>query len=151
MTLKRRTRAEISSPSSLREIIAIVRRLRGTHKGAMVYRSDADRKRWEPVGFRLEGWGVTATARDAGGRTYAAVNSAVYGAAVLVSDDLERWEQLTTADGLPDDHVFAIKCFEDKVWIGTENGLACLDQESGTIESWTEADGQLSTGLRIRM
>ena len=53
----------------------------------------------------------------------------------------ENWEQITTADGLPDDHVFAVKCFEDKVWIGTENGLACLDKKTGKIESWGEEDG----------
>ncbi len=34
---------------------------------------------------------------DAGGRTYLAVGSDVYGAAVLVSDDLESWEQLESA------------------------------------------------------
>jgi photosystem II stability/assembly factor-like uncharacterized protein len=66
----------------------------GTQKGAMLYRSDRGRERWEPLGFRIEGWLVTATARDASGCTYAAVSHAVYGAAVLVSDDLERWEQL---------------------------------------------------------
>lgn len=66
----------------------------GTRKGAMIYRSDAGRTRWEPVGFRLEGWQVTSSARDAAGRTYAAVSNDVYGAAVLVSEDLERWKQL---------------------------------------------------------
>jgi hypothetical protein len=68
----------------------------GTQKGAMVYRSNTKRDRWEPVGFQLEGWSVTSTARDRGGRIYAAVTSPVYGAAVLVSDDLEHWEQLET-------------------------------------------------------
>ncbi len=53
----------------------------------------------------------------------------------------EQWEQITTKDGLPNDHVFAVKAFEDKVWIGTENGLACLDKKTGEIESWTEEDG----------
>ena len=66
----------------------------GTPKGAMIYRSDAKRERWETLGFRLEGWGLTAAARDAAGRTYAAVNHPVYGAAVVVSEDLEHWEQL---------------------------------------------------------
>jgi photosystem II stability/assembly factor-like uncharacterized protein len=66
----------------------------GTPKGAMIYRSDDSRENWEALGFRLEGWGVTATTRDASGRTYAAVNHAVYGATVMVSDDLERWDQL---------------------------------------------------------
>jgi len=60
----------------------------GTPKGAMIYRSDASRQHWEPLGFRLEGWGVSATTRDTSGRTYAAVKHPVYGATVLVSDDL---------------------------------------------------------------
>ena len=36
----------------------------GTPKGAMIYRSDAKRERWEALGFRLEGWGLTAAAGD---------------------------------------------------------------------------------------
>jgi len=52
-----------------------------------------------------------------------------------------EWEHYTTANGLPNDHVFAVKAFEDKIWIGTEGGLACLDKETGEIESWTEEDG----------
>ena len=68
----------------------------GTYKGAMLYRSD-DRERWEPLGLRLEGWEVTALARDAGGRTYAAVGHAVYGATVMASDDLELLPVLRAA------------------------------------------------------
>jgi ligand-binding sensor domain-containing protein len=37
--------------------------------------------------------------------------------------------------------VFAIKATAAKVWIGTENGLACYDKESGTFVSWKEEDG----------
>ena len=51
------------------------------------------------------------------------------------------WEQFTTGDGLPDDHVFAVTCHGRHVWIGTENGLARYDKETGKIESWTEKDG----------
>jgi photosystem II stability/assembly factor-like uncharacterized protein len=47
--------------------------------------------------LQFKGWIVTAAARDSRGRTYVAVGSAVYGAAVLVSDDLESWEQLEGA------------------------------------------------------
>ena len=69
----------------------------GTAKGAMIYRADAARERFEPSGFALEGWEVTATARDADGRTYAAVNHVVYGAVVMASDDLRHWDQLDAA------------------------------------------------------
>ncbi len=52
-----------------------------------------------------------------------------------------RWKQFTVADGLPNDHVFAVKADGPRVWIGTENGLAMLDKRTGKIKSWTEKDG----------
>ena len=41
-----------------------------------------------------------------------------------------QWEQFTTADGLPNDHIFAVKVYGDDVWIGTEGGLACLNKRT---------------------
>jgi len=52
-----------------------------------------------------------------------------------------KWEQFTTKDGLPDDHIFAVKVDGPRVWIGTENGLAMLDKRTRKIRSWKEADG----------
>jgi ligand-binding sensor domain-containing protein len=52
-----------------------------------------------------------------------------------------QWEQYTVEDGLPNDHIFAVKVDGPRVWIGTEGGLARLDKRSGEIESWTEEDG----------
>ncbi len=52
-----------------------------------------------------------------------------------------EWKQFTVADGLPNDHVFAVKAQGHKVWIGTENGLACYDKRTGEIKSWKEEDG----------
>ena len=52
-----------------------------------------------------------------------------------------RWEHLTVKDGLPNDHVFAVKVHGDLVWIGTEDGLACYDKRTGGIRSWREPDG----------
>jgi len=52
-----------------------------------------------------------------------------------------QWEQYTTADGLPNDHIFAVKVDGERVWIGTENGLACLDKKTRKIRSWGERDG----------
>ena len=69
----------------------------GTAKGAVFLRSDAAREHWEVSALQFKGWIVTAAARDSTGRTYVAVGNAVYGAAVLVSDDLESWEQLESA------------------------------------------------------
>ena len=52
-----------------------------------------------------------------------------------------EWKHYTTKEGLPNDHVFAVKVDGDRVWIGTENGLACLNKTTGEIQSWTEEDG----------
>jgi len=52
-----------------------------------------------------------------------------------------RWEQFTVADGLPNDHIFAVAVSGNLVWIGTEDGLACYDKTTGKIRSWREKDG----------
>ena len=52
-----------------------------------------------------------------------------------------QWEQYTVEDGLPNDHIFAVRVDGPMVWIGTEGGLARLDKRTGEIESWTEEDG----------
>jgi len=52
-----------------------------------------------------------------------------------------RWEQFTTKDGLPNDHIFAVEADGDYIWIGTENGLARYDKRDGTFRSWKEEDG----------
>jgi len=73
--------------------------------------------------------------------------SPVCGAAPAVEPDQKlpyvytEWEHFTTADGLPNDHVFAVKVDGPRVWVGTEDGLACLDKRTGKIRSWREEDG----------
>ena len=52
-----------------------------------------------------------------------------------------QWEQFTTSNGLPNDHIFAVRAAGDKVWVGTENGLACYDKRTRTFKSWTEKEG----------
>ena len=37
-----------------------------------------------------------------------------------------RFENFTTANGLPDNHVFAVLVDGDRIWAGTENGLATV-------------------------
>jgi hypothetical protein len=52
-----------------------------------------------------------------------------------------NWTHFTTKDGLPNDHIFAIKVHGDDVWVGTEDGLACINKRTGKIRTWKEADG----------
>ena len=52
-----------------------------------------------------------------------------------------RWQQFTQKDGLPDEHVFVVKVQGTRVWVGTEDGLACLDKTTGAMRSWQEKDG----------
>jgi ligand-binding sensor domain-containing protein len=51
------------------------------------------------------------------------------------------WEHFTTADGLPNDHIFAVKVDGHRVWVGTEDGLACYDKRTGKFQTWKEEDG----------
>ncbi len=52
-----------------------------------------------------------------------------------------HWKQFTVADGLPNNHVFAVKIDGPRVWVGTEDGLAMIDKRTGKIKSWKEKDG----------
>ena len=38
-----------------------------------------------------------------------------------------RWENFTTANGLPDNHVFCVLVDGDRVWTGTDNGLGLFE------------------------
>lgn len=52
-----------------------------------------------------------------------------------------EWKHFTTKDGLPNDHLLAVKADGPRVWVGTEDGLACIDKQTGKIRSWKEPDG----------
>ena len=52
-----------------------------------------------------------------------------------------HWKHFGVKDGLPNEHVFAVKADGPRVWIGTEDGLACYDKRTGKIRSWQEKDG----------
>ncbi|MFO1499031.1 MAG: two-component regulator propeller domain-containing protein [Verrucomicrobiota bacterium] len=54
-----------------------------------------------------------------------------------------QWEQLTTKEGLPNDHIFAIRADPrgDCIWIGTEAGLSRFDKKTKTLKSWSEKEG----------
>jgi len=54
----------------------------------------------------------------------------------------ENWEVFTsksTQGGLPNDHIFFVRAYDDRVWIGTENGLACY--QDGKFKHWGEKEG----------
>jgi len=50
-----------------------------------------------------------------------------------------RFENFTTVDGLPDNHVFAVLVDGDRIWAGTENGLGLY--ENGKWKTYTTKDG----------
>lgn len=50
-----------------------------------------------------------------------------------------RWENFTTANGLPDNHVYSVLVDGDRIWAGTNNGLA--EYEGGHWKVYTTADG----------
>jgi ligand-binding sensor domain-containing protein len=58
-----------------------------------------------------------------------------------VAQDLPlfRWENFTTANGLPDNHVFCVLVDGNRIWAGTENGLGLY--ENGTWKVFRPADG----------
>ncbi len=64
-----------------------------------------------------------------------------------------KWKQFTKADGLPNDHIFSVKSDGDRLWVGTENGLALIDKKAGkVVKSWMEKDGlpwRAVTGIDI--
>ena len=50
-----------------------------------------------------------------------------------------RWESFGTAEGLPSDKVFCVAVDQDRVWAGTDRGLACY--EGGAWKTYTTAEG----------
>jgi ligand-binding sensor domain-containing protein len=64
-----------------------------------------------------------------------------------------KWKHFTTQDGLPDDHIFAVKVDGPRVWVGTENGLALIDKRTGKVtKTWMEKDGlpwRVITGIEV--
>jgi ligand-binding sensor domain-containing protein len=50
-----------------------------------------------------------------------------------------RWENFTTANGLPNDHVFSVLVDGSRIWAGTEDGLGLYD--SGNWKVFRPADG----------
>jgi ligand-binding sensor domain-containing protein len=67
-----------------------------------------------------------------------------------IAQDMPRfhWENLTTASGLPDNHVFCVLVDGDRVWAGTENGLGLY--EAGKWQIFRPATGAGQQGIAHR-
>lgn len=51
----------------------------------------------------------------------------------------KNWKTFYKKDGLPNNHIFAIKADGDKLWVGTEGGLALYRDKKW--KTWTEKEG----------
>ncbi|HEY9141696.1 MAG TPA: two-component regulator propeller domain-containing protein [Bryobacteraceae bacterium] len=71
----------------------------------------------------------------------ATIIAALLAASALFAQDLPRfrWENFTTANGLPDNRVYNVCVDGDRIWAGTDNGLALY--ENGKWRVFTTADG----------
>jgi ligand-binding sensor domain-containing protein len=62
-----------------------------------------------------------------------------------------KWENFTTANGMPDAKVFCVAIDGDRVWAGTENGLVLIEKTKVT-KVFTPTDGlanRVVTGIAI--
>ena len=68
-----------------------------------------------------------------------AASAAAVAPAVLASMPRYRFENFTTENGLPDNHVYSVLVDGDRIWAGTDNGLGLY--ENGKWKAYTTADG----------
>jgi ligand-binding sensor domain-containing protein len=63
------------------------------------------------------------------------------GASLAAAQDMPmfRWQNFTTANGLPDNHVYSVLVDGDRIWAGTDNGLGLY--ENGVWRVFRPADG----------
>ncbi len=115
----------------------------GTDKAGFLMRSD-DRRSWRIEEPLFKGWKVTASARDAGGRFFAATASQVYGPAIHVSDDLKSWRQIEKGPAWPKgsdrklNQIWTIVPGPDRIYAGVdEAGLFASDDRG---ETWLPVD-----------
>jgi len=62
-----------------------------------------------------------------------------------------RWENFTTANGMPDAKVFSVAVDGDRVWAGTENGLVLIENHK-VARVYTTTDGlpnRVVTGIAL--
>lgn len=56
-----------------------------------------------------------------------------------------NWKNFTIKDGLPSNKIFSVRVDEDRIWAGTDAGLALL--EGGKWQTFTKADGLAHNGV----
>jgi len=84
-----------------------------------------------PAALVLAGLAVPAFAEQGMGRP-----------APLLPYVYTQWKHFTVEDGLPNDHIFAVKVDGTNVWVGTEGGLALIDKTTAkVVRTWQEKDG----------
>lgn len=66
----------------------------------------------------------------------------------LARFDGEQWRNFTTADGLPSNHIFMLYLDpEGRLWAGTSQGLARLEEDGKTFAVMTTADGLFANNV----
>jgi ligand-binding sensor domain-containing protein len=95
-------------------------------------------QRCHPEGSRFSG-GAKDLARTV--RSAFIVSVVLILASLAAAQDMPmfRWVNFTTADGLPDNHVFCVLVDGKRIWAGTENGLGLY--ENGAWKVFRPADG----------
>jgi ligand-binding sensor domain-containing protein len=87
-------------------------------------------------------WGAPAAAAaqaHAATRAHAATAASTSKVPAVPQMPKFKFENFTTANGLPDNHVFSVLVDGDRIWAGTENGLAVY--ENHAWKTYTTADG----------
>lgn len=107
---------------------------------------DADWLKFSPVQLGSEVQRASLVSRDGSlwFGTYDAGVSRLIPGSNGASDPAARWEQFTTAQGLPSNEINQDAMLEDsqgRIWIGTPAGLGRFEPASGTWRSFTAADG----------
>jgi ligand-binding sensor domain-containing protein len=66
---------------------------------------------------------------------------------IIYNPKQKKYQQLTRNDGLPDNKIYAVILIGDKLWIGTESGLANYDIKKKVISSFGMNDGMPADGF----
>ena len=121
-----------------------VRLLVGTSKGGF-WVTSGDRREWAVEGPFFKGWKVTAGLRLADGRWMAAVASDIYGPAIFLSDDGERWEQVADGPSYPEGderrlrQVWTLRENRSTVYAGVQDAGLFTSGDGG--RSWVPVPG----------
>src|SRR5579872_2015460 len=83
-------------------------------------------------------------------RIWFAMMAVVIPASLAAAQDMPRfrWENFTTVNGLPDNHVFCVLVDGNRIWAGTENGLGLYENGSWKVFRPAEDSPQQSLAHR---